>query len=223
MSGEGRLAEGWSGEGRAAVEAFLATLPDVSRETVSRLDAYAGLLTAWQVRINLVARSTLPHLWTRHFLDSAQLWPLIGDRTGTLVDLGSGAGFPGLVLAAMGHPAVTLIESDARKCAFLRQVAADLSLPVTILIQRIETVAAGSAATVTARALAPLPRLLPLAARLAGPDTLCLFLKGRQAAAEIVAVEGRWRADITVIPSMTDDEGAIVRLAGLTRCSDRPQ
>ncbi len=214
--------EGGSAEGRAAVEAFLAALPDVSRETVSRLDAYADLLTTWQARINLVARSTVPHLWTRHFLDSAQLWPLIGDRTGTLVDLGSGAGFPGLVLAAMGHPAVTLIESDARKCAFLRQVAADLSLPVTILTQRIEAVAAGSAATVTARALAPLPRLLPLAARLAGSDTLCLFLKGRQASEEIAAVEGEWHADISVIPSMTDDEGAIVRLAGLTRRSDRP-
>src|SRR5437588_12718613 len=103
--------------------AEFAAATGVSRETLARLDAYAELLRQWSPRINLVAASTLDDLWRRHVLDSAQLFPLLPPGAHSLIDLGSGAGFPGLVLAILGVPAVELIESDARKCAFLREAA----------------------------------------------------------------------------------------------------
>ena len=155
-----------------------AGLTGVSRETLERLEAYAELLRRWSGRINLVGRNTLGELWRRHFLDSAQLLPFIPNKTRHLVDLGSGAGFPGLVLAILGVPGVELIESDARKCVFLREAARTANAPVTIVDSRIETVKPHLAEIVTARACAPLDKLLPLAERFIGPNTLCLFLKG---------------------------------------------
>ena len=115
---------------------------NVSRETLQRLEIYAGLLEKWQAKINLVGPATLPDLWRRHFLDSAQLLPLLPAAGGTLADLGSGAGFPGLVLAMMTDWRVHLLDSDQRKCAFLRQVALDCGVgtQVTIHAKRIEQV-----------------------------------------------------------------------------------
>src|SRR5262249_24184315 len=115
-----------------------AALTGVSRETVTRLEAYAGLLRRWSGRINLVGRNTLGDLWRRHFLDAAQLRPLISEKARSLVDLGSGAGFPGLVLAILGVPGVELIESDKRKAVFLREVARITNAPVKIVDSRIE-------------------------------------------------------------------------------------
>ena len=140
----------------------------VSRETLARFESYAALLKKWNPRINLVAESTLADLWRRHFLDSAQLQALLPpapeNRPLEIVDLGSGAGFPGLVLAILGAGTVTLLESDQRKTTFLREAARLTNTEIIVINQRIEAISAIPADVVTARALAPLPRLLSLAA-----------------------------------------------------------
>src|SRR4051794_556467 len=149
-----------------------AALTGVSRETLARLQAYAGLLTNWSGRINLVASSTLADPWRRHFLDSAQLFPLIPSGSQSLIDLGSGAGFPGLVLAVMGVQGIELVESDARKCAFLREAARVAGAKATVRNARIEAVTAYPAAVITARGCAPLDRLLQYSQRFIGPETV---------------------------------------------------
>ena len=137
-----------------------AALSGVSRETLARLETYAELLRRWSARINLVGANTLADPWRRHFLDSAQLLAHVPPGTQTLIDLGSGAGFPGLVLAILGMPGVELIEADARKCAFLREAARLAAAPVTIRNARIEAAAPRIVDVVTARGCAPLDRLL---------------------------------------------------------------
>ena len=202
----------------AALDAAgFAALTGVSRETVERLEAYAGLLAQWSARINLIAGSTLGDPWRRHFLDSAQLLPLIPAGTNSLIDLGSGAGFPGLVLAVMGVEGVELVESDARKCAFLREAARVAAAPVTIRNARIEAVPAHSVAVATARGCAPLERLLTLCQRFIGPDTVCLFPKGEQAGQELTAAQQTWEFDVRSLPSRTDPRGVILCLSRVRR------
>ncbi len=184
----------------------------VSRETLERLELYAGLLRQWQPRINLVGPATLPDLWRRHFLDSAQLWPLCLESTHRLVDLGSGAGFPGLVLAILGVPEVHLVESDHRKVAFLRTVAAATGTQVTVHAMRIEAVPPLLADVVTARALAPLASLLAYAVPCLGPSGVCLFLKGQQVESEIADAGRRWTMGVERLPSRTDSSGVILRI-----------
>ena len=199
----------------------------VSRETATRLETYAALLVQWQKTINLVASSTLPGLWHRHFADSAQLLALAPDAR-SWMDLGSGAGFPGLVIALLlaerGGPAtVTLVESDTRKAAFLaeviRKTGIGAAITVEIAKQRIETAATqGSLAkvdVVSARALAPLEPLLRLAERFLGPESLGLFLKGREAEAEIGDARKCFDFDCRLTPSRTDASGLIVAVQGL--------
>jgi 16S rRNA (guanine527-N7)-methyltransferase len=157
----------------------------VSRETLARLKAYADILADWNARHNLVAKSTLPDLWRRHFWDSAQLAPLIPDTARTLADLGSGAGFPGLVLTVMlPRLAVTLHEATAKKCAFLRAAAERMGVPVTIQNARLEDLPPHPFDVVTARALAPLPKLLGYAQNFVGPNSVCLFSKGQNVGVE---------------------------------------
>jgi 16S rRNA (guanine527-N7)-methyltransferase len=194
-----------------------AALTGVSRETVARLEAYAGLLKRWSGRINLVSRNTLGDLWRRHFLDSAQLLPLIPEKTRRLVDLGSGAGFPGLVLAILGVSGVELIESDKRKGVFLREAARIGSAPVAITDSRIEKAKPHPADVVTARACAPLDKLLPLAQRFIGPNTVCLFLKGEQVEEELTAAAREWRMAAVRLPSRADPRGVILKLEQVTR------
>ena len=194
-----------------------AALTGVSRETMARLEAYAELLKRWSGRINLVSRNTLGDLWRRHFLDSAQLVPFIPEKTRSLVDLGSGAGFPGLVLAILGVPGVALIESDRRKAVFLREAARIANTPVKIVDSRIEAVKPDPADVVTARACAPLDKLLPLAQRFIGPNTVCLFLKGEQVADELTAARREWRMKSAQLPSRADPRGVILRLEQVTR------
>src|SRR5262249_1300060 len=146
----------------------------VSRETLARLEAYAGLLTRWSARINLVGRDTVADLWRRHILDSAQLLAFVPEPARSIVDLGTGAGLPGLVLAIRGVPGVELIEADSRKCAFLREALRITETTAFIRPCRIEAVAQHRVDVVTARACAPLDRLLGLAARFLGPDSQCL-------------------------------------------------
>jgi 16S rRNA (guanine527-N7)-methyltransferase len=192
----------------------------VSRETLAALTRYAELLAKWQAKINLVSADSLADLWSRHMLDSAQLFPLLPAGSRVLVDLGSGAGFPGLVLAILGVPEVHLIESDARKCAFLIEAARLAGLmpsqnPV-IHRARIEAVPAFAADVVTARACAPLDRLLAHAERFLGPQSVCLFPKGAQVEDELTA-EGNWRMTVERFPSLTDSLGTILRIGQITR------
>lgn len=184
----------------------------VSRETMARLETYAALLINWATRINLVGRTTLDDLWRRHFLDSAQLLPLIPAAARTLVDLGSGAGFPGLVLAILGAPGVELVEADSRKAAFLREAARVTNAAVTIRGCRIEAVAPCPADVLTARACAPMERLLALGERFIGPQTTCLFLKGARAEEELTEARKAWTMTATRHSSRADPGGSILLL-----------
>lgn len=187
-------------------------LTRVSRETRDRLALYAELLRKWQPRINLIGPATLPDLWRRHILDSAQLFPLLPDGTPRLIDLGSGAGFPGLVLAILGVPEVHLVESDQRKGAFLREVARQTGAPVTVHTARIESVTGLAAPVVTARALAALPKLLSWAAPLLTENGQCLFLKGQNVDEELTAARKIWIFQEDHFPSQSDPSGVVLRL-----------
>ncbi len=188
----------------------------VSRETLARLKAYADMLLDWNERHNLVARSTLPDLWQRHFWDSAQLAPLIPDTAKTLADLGSGAGFPGLVLAAMRPElAVTLHEATTKKCAFLQAAADRMVLRVSIANARMEDLPPRPFDVVTARACAPLPQLLEYAHRFMSPNSVCLFLKGQNVGSELTEAAKYWNIKVSQVPSQTDPSGAIVTVREL--------
>jgi 16S rRNA (guanine527-N7)-methyltransferase len=183
----------------------------VSRETLARLEAYADLLTKWQKAINLVAPASLPDLWRRHILDSGQL-TRFAPLDARWLDLGSGAGFPGLVLAIMGAREVRLVESDARKCAFLREAARITSAPASVVNARISDVPPFVADVVTARALAPLAKLLGFAAPFLGPRSIALFPKGQDVEAELTEAHRNWRMRVERHPSLTDGRAAILRL-----------
>lgn len=206
--------------GSGAAEALERRL-GVSRETRERLEVYAALLRRWQGAINLVARSTLDDAWTRHILDSAQLFPLLPPDTETLVDLGSGAGFPGLVLAILGVPKVHLVESDARKAAFLREVARATDTPVDVHVTRIERMTAIPADVVTARALASLTDLIGYARPFLKDSGVALFLKGRQVGEELTEAAKHWTMRVERFDSMTEDtsglSGTILRLGDISR------
>ncbi len=188
----------------------------VSRETLARLQAYADLLVKWNRSVNLVGRSTLPDLWRRHMLDSAQLWPLVPAHARTLVDLGSGAGFPGMVLAIMGAGGVHLIESNRRKCAFLRTVGRATGTEVTIHAKRVTEVTPFSADVIVSRGLADLPSLLDLASDFTSEHSILLFLKGRGANLELTEAAKRWNMRWQKIPSRTDSDGWILRVEAIS-------
>lgn len=193
----------------------------VSDETLERLSIYESLLKQWQKKINLVASSTLDDVWHRHFADSAQLLDLAPKTARTWVDLGSGAGFPGLVLAILRsgrgleydqQPHV-LIESDQRKAAFLGEIARKTSLAVDIAISRIELSSTQgrykSVDVVSARALAPLDPLIGLAKPFFGSGTVGLFLKGRDVCQEIEAARANWSFDCDLARSLTEEDARI--------------
>lgn len=194
----------------------------VSRETFDRLEEYQSLLLKWNTRINLISRGSESQIWQRHILNSAQLWNLRGSERETWTDLGSGAGFPALVLAiiAMGEHRSTkfhLVESDSRKCAFLSQAATSLNLPVTIANERIEHAKSSSPQILSARALAPLPRLLELAENHRPEDGICLFPKGRGVHKELENAAANWKFDHKLHRSSTDPEGVILEIGVFER------
>jgi 16S rRNA (guanine527-N7)-methyltransferase len=197
--------------------ADFAAATGVSRETIERLSAYANLLTKWQQRINLVSAATLDDLWRRHMLDSAQLMSLLPSGTRVLADLGSGAGFPGLVLAILGVPDVHLIESDQRKCVFLAEAARAADAKVAIHNQRIESLSGLSAGVITARACAPLEKLLSYAQKFLWHDGKALFLKGAGVEEELTAARKLWQMDVERFPSVTDPSGSILRIGQVRR------
>lgn len=202
-------------------EQALAITP-VSRETASRLDLFVEELRRWQGVKNLVGPATLQQVWMRHVADSLQLLRLAPDARRWL-DLGSGAGFPGLVLgiAALERAgmSVGLVESNGRKCAFLRHVARLTGAPVTIHEGRAETLLPGMTGVdvVTARALAPLPDLLAVTRGLLTTGTLGLFPKGRGAEGELTEAAKSWTFDAELLPSRTDSLARIIRIRSLTQ------
>lgn len=195
---------------------------DVSRETGDRLEALVQKLERWQKAINLVGRGSLQDVWDRHMLDSAQAVPLLPPEAQTLTDLGSGAGFPGLVIAALRPDLqVTLVEADARKGAFLGEAARclDLPKPPKILIRRIEDGAPAPADIVTARALARLRQLLVWAAPFRSDPAICLFHKGKDWQGELTEAQQDWEIDVQPFPSVTDRDAVLLRI-GSYRAKD---
>lgn len=207
---------------KVATARDFATVFDVSRETIGHLETYAELLQRWSHVKDLVAPGTIGDMWHRHFADSAQLLRLAPDAK-VWLDLGSGAGFPGLVIAILliGQEGarVHLVESNARKCAFLKDVVRQTGAPVDIYATRIQTMATQNRVphdVVTARALAPLGELLELAAPFFRSETVGLFLKGRTAADELRDAGARWHFEATLQESLTDSEARIVVIRQLS-------
>lgn len=197
---------------------------NVSRETLERLNLYESLLKKWNPAINLVSASTLPQVWTRHFTDSAQLWQLRPASAALWLDLGSGGGFPGLVIAAIAAEQapkmrVGLVESDARKASFLAQAGREMEISPEIHITRAESLPRQGADIVSARALAPLDKLLGLAHRHLSGAGICLFPKGKNSASELTRARKYWTFETEETPSVTDPGGKILKIGGLGRVS----
>ena len=184
----------------------------VSRETMDRLMTYEVQLLKWQRAVNLVAKSTLPDLWTRHFLDSAQLLPYVDNRVKTIVDMGSGGGFPAMVLAMTGRFDVHFIESDQKKIEFLRNVSRETETKINLHCYRLEHAPQIPADLVTSRALAPLDKLLSFAEPFSDEKTQCLFLKGATHNEEITCAKQNWHVKFSLEKSITDPEGVILKV-----------
>lgn len=194
----------------------LHSLYNVSHETFRKMEIYHQLLIKWQQKINLVSPKTLDNAWERHFLDSAQLFPLLSYPEHPIFDLGSGAGFPGLILSIMGTTQINLIESDQRKCVFLSEVIRLTQTSAKVFNLRIESVEKDfQARVVTSRACASLDNLLNYAYPLLSPEGECLFLKGRGVESEISEAQKRWMFHVEQHPSITEAEGCILRIRGL--------
>ncbi|HEY1614328.1 MAG TPA: 16S rRNA (guanine(527)-N(7))-methyltransferase RsmG [Rhizomicrobium sp.] len=188
---------------------------NVSRETLARLKLYVSLLEEWNRLHNLVSAASLAEVWQRHVWDSAQLAPFVPATAASLVDLGSGAGFPGLVLALLcDRPGfrVVLYESIAKKCTFLSEAARRLGLAVEIRNARAEDSPREIFDVITARACAPLPRLLSYATPFLAPASLCLFLKGQSVGSELTEAHKSWRMRVTEYPSRSHPSGTILVL-----------
>ncbi|MDC0148696.1 16S rRNA (guanine(527)-N(7))-methyltransferase RsmG [Alphaproteobacteria bacterium] len=199
---------------------------DVSRETMDRLVVYQALLGKWQQRINLVGPATLAEFWTRHVADSAQLLSLARPQDRVWLDLGSGGGFPGLVLAMMLGPRggfVHLVESDERKVAFLRTVIRETGAAAQVHLSRIEALSEAEpdfmadVQVITARALAALPKLLPLVAPFFNSSTIALLPKGRGWQEELTQAQQSWTLETQVLESVTDKDARVLKLTHLSR------
>ncbi len=181
----------------------------------ARLRAFADVLMRWNGTLNLIAAKDAGVIWERHIADSLQLVPLMPAGLTRAVDLGTGGGFPGLVLAIATGVAFDLIEADQRKASFLRTAILETGAPATVHCCRIEDAKVPPAQLVTARALAPLPRLLPLATRFLSEDGMCLLLKGARVEEELASVAGHWTMAVERIPSRTGGDGMVLRIEGL--------
>lgn len=204
---------------------MLAAALDVSRETMGRLAAHIALLERWNKHLNLVSATSLPDIWERHVADSLQLVPLAPSPVTRWLDLGSGAGFPGLPIAAVlaeRDPAaeVVLIESDQRKSAFLREAIRVMGVTATVTNARIEAVEPVPCDVVSARALAPLPRLCKLCHRIAAPIApdrrpIFLFPKGKTLDSELTEAAASWHIRAERVASRTNADAAILRIVEL--------
>ena len=188
----------------------------VSRETTQRLAIYADLLLRWNEKINLISRDSETQLWSRHIADSLQLIELIPGNVKHALDIGSGAGFPGLVVAIATGISFHLVEADKRKAAFLREAARQTGAPVTISALRVEAVEA-TAPLITARALAPLTSLLDMAVPHLDPAGVCLFPKGVDVDRELTDARVLWNMRVERHPSRIDPHGCILRISEVSR------
>ena len=188
-------------------------------DVMARLATFVVLLEKWNGRVNLVARAGLRDVWRRHLLDSLQLAPLVPDE-GHWLDVGSGAGFPGLIVAMAGRANVHLVESDGRKATFLREAARLTGTEVTVHSRRIERLPAQQANVISARALAPLPRLLPLLYPHLADNGTCLLLKGQDVEEELTAAAKSWSMQVEKIQSRSDPRGIVLKLTEVS--DDRP-
>lgn len=191
---------------------------DVSRETQEKLQGFEALVRKWNPKINLVANSTLSQFSTRHVHDGIAVSGATG-AVGDWLDIGSGGGFPGIIVSILSGDErhVTLVESDSRKCAFLSTVRRELGLQLTVINERIEEMKARSFPVISARALAPLPRLLDLAHRFGDPASVFLFPKGQNWEAEHVAAQALWRYDMQAIESATTAGSVILKIKNIER------
>ena len=194
-------------------------LTGVSRETFQKISAYLELLDRWRERINLIGPGEGRHLWRRHVLDSLQLLQYISAEDKSVADLGSGAGFPGLILACAladkAGAAVTLVEKSPRKSEFLRAVGKEVGLPVAVLTIRLEDAPGVLFDVVTARALAPLPKLLGFADAWLKPSGKALLMKGRDTEAELAEAREAWTFDLSTLDSQSSPEGRVLRVSSL--------
>jgi len=195
-----------------------AAVADVSRETIARLKAYVGLLEDWNARHNLVSAASLTDVWHRHIWDSAQLLRYVPPAAKTLVDLGSGAGFPGLVLAEMlrGKVQVTLFEATAKKCRFLEAVRDRLGLETVVRNARVEETPPQRFDVITARACAPLDKLLSYAQHFAGRGSVCLFPKGQNVGSELTQARKSWKIKALHHQSLTDPSAIVLEVREFT-------
>lgn len=195
---------------------------NVPRETFARIEAFLAFLREEAARQNLIAASTFGRLWARHVVDSAQLLNHAG-RWSSWLDVGSGAGFPGLIIALLGEGEVTLIESRAKRVAFLREAAsiAGVADRVTVVGSRVETAPRRRFDVISARAFAPLPKLLDLAQPFADKATRWVLPKGKSAAEELEAARASWQGKFRLVPSITDSEASIIVAEGLSRGKTR--
>jgi len=189
----------------------------IADDVLGRLTVYLGLLEKWQQRMNLVGAATMADPWRRHMLDSAQLVRLLPETAETILDLGSGAGFPGMVLAILGRHQVHLVESNKRKSAFLEAINRETGAGAKIHTVRAEAMEPMTADVVTARACAPLDRLLGYAEPFLEKGGMCLFHKGRGAELELTESAKRWSMNANRIESLSDPAGVILRLERITR------
>jgi 16S rRNA (guanine527-N7)-methyltransferase len=187
--------------GRDAVTTANAFAP--TTEITRRLELYAALLVKWNPTIRLISTQDISAIWKRHIDDALQLLPLLPNNLDGAIDLGSGGGLPGMVLAIASGIHFDLVESDGRKAAFLREAARATGAPVTVHAERIEALTIAPRALVTARALAPLPKLLTLAYPLLTPGGSCLFPKGERAEAELQEAGATWSMRVDSLPSRT--------------------
>ena len=190
---------------------------NVSRETLQRLEAFSDLLIKWNRSINLVSPADIPHLDQRHVADSAQVFDLAPSDAKTWIDLGTGAGFPGLICAIYAieqNPdcRFTLIESDGRKCAFLREAIRLTGAPAEVITNRIERTEASPVDVISARALAPLSKLLNFATQFSHPGTTMLFPKGANAESELTQARADWHINVERMASVSDSSGTILKL-----------
>lgn len=187
-------------------------LKSVSRETIEKLEIYISLLQQWNKKINLVSQQGMDQVWKRHVYDSFQLIRYLDSSVKSIADLGSGGGFPGLILALSTDIPVILIESDKRKTIFLREVLRQTKTQATVLCQRIENVNAISADVVTARALTSLTQLLEFSKNILNKNGYCLFLKGRSVNLEIEEAQKNWKINYKTFSSQTNADGVIVKI-----------